>query len=427
MNVNRRNLTKAVGSTLLLPIAGCLKSSSEKLNELVIEKNGNSISITQNTTTELNNLEVRLKSQSLHSDSTKTLQTFQLSDLTKNNNKYTTTISKDKIYSSLPEDEPVELYAESKLDDYVNTSEMLTSLDRPYYMLKYYADSEYHYVDTDTVEKSIEDDTVTRNTIHHWESEDTIHFKIFFTTTVEQLEPWHRKDLTMTGQLKFVPFLFDLSLSKDKKKDLENLKDKGVIEWSDFSKEFTTESTGTTKYYELSLIKSFASQLQSQMQTLPYDLHQLADIKLVLRFFNKMIDYDYAKLGSYNTPQFLFQTLSKQSCICQGTTFNIAGILYQLGYNVGSQLLVEKPQYDYPNGYHIEPTVEVPPHLFDSLAKESFGSFINPPDKTVNGITQSEIRDQMVLYPAYPIGVTERVIDTRAHIRVQNEYVKADS
>lgn len=437
MNVNRRTLLKSAGGTLtILPIAGCLSSSpSEKLGETKITKENDTITLLQNVSSTADSIQLNLKYESTITGETGVVNSFSGDELTELESQYKKSISKENVFEDIPEDEPVELFAEAQLEDYTTQS---TSLETSagysrstYHMLKYETDS-VNYIDTDEAESSREDYyNIKSNTLHVWESDGMIHYKIAFFIPIGLLEEYYL-NTNLPEYSRLIPFFFDLEVPKKEKEALQEATESDKITWKEFQKEVSTE-IGDIIYYETDLIKEFANQIENQINQYKTDeFTNVADIKLLLSLYDDLIEYDYGTLRGESTwLKYFSQILYDKSCICQGTTFSIAGILHNLGYDVGMQVFVE-PDREYPNGYHIQPTVNPRNDTFERL-KEEYPDQYKGPDKILDGLPEEKIKNQVAVYPEKMIGKNSKeVFDSQKSKlipvkRVQMEYLEADS
>jgi len=413
-NVDRRTLIKATGGSLLVPLAGCI-DPTETLADLSFDPDGDTITATQELDSrKLQSLQMQFKWRSMYTDETGTLKTFSESELTKQDNTYTAEVSKDQIFEDIPTEEPVNIVLESTLGDYTKTS------SDDYYMLKYQADGTTHTVDkVDIIEsRSHIEHTYKINTMHQWETEDTLHFKILYINPLESL------DLDDKGNSynlwKNLPFLFTLSIPKEKQQALNEYRDSlSMITWREFQQEVSVVDE-TFHYYEQDMVTDFATQIKTQLNN--YGINKTgADLQLALGVFDKFIEYDFGGMRNpeYNL-RFFSQILEDQECICRGTSFGIASVAYQLGYDVGLQALVEPHKYEFPGAYHMEPTVVIQDtDEIDEEYKES-PRYKQNADDFVNGVP-SDITHSIV-YPGRPIRFVGGLEKTGTK-RVQFDYL----
>ena len=420
-NVDRRTLLKAgAGGSLLVPLAGCI-DPAETLADLSFNAGEDTITARQELASrKLRSLQIRFKWRSMYTDETGTLKTFSESELTKNDDTYTAELSKDQIFEDIPTEEPVNIVIESTLGDYTKTSS-----DDDYYMLKYQADGTTHTVDKDAVMRSFSYEENKENTskIYQWETEDTLHFKMLYISRLKSL------DLNDTDGIKYFnehrPFLFTLSIPKKKQRALNEYRDSiSMITWREFQQEVSVADE-TFHYYEQDMVTDFATQITTQLNN--YGLtRDGTDLKLVLGVFDKFIDYDFGGLDNpeYNL-RFFSQILEDQECICRGTSFGIASVAYQLGYDVGLQALVESEKYDFPGAFHMEPTVVIEDNDEIDEKYEKFPRYQNA-DDFVNGVP-SDIR-HIVVYPGRPVGYlpTSKTSFRTEVKRVQFDYLAQD-
>jgi len=402
-NVDRRTLLKAgVGGSLLVPLAGCI-DPAETLSDLYTDREEDTIRVTQEIDSrKLRSLQIRFKWRSMYTDKTGTVKTFTESELTKNDDTYTAELSKEQIFENIPTEEPVHIELESTLGDYTKTS----SNDR-YYMLKYQADGTTHTVDRDTVENSYsqEDHSYKVSTLHQWETDDTIHFKILYISGMDWLDIRTRRRRETYSPDEFYPFLFTLSIPKEKQQALDEYRESlSMISWREFQQEVSILDE-TFHYYEQDMVTDFATQIKTQLNN--YGItKEGADIKLLTGFFYEFIDYDYGGMRNpeYNL-RFFSQILEDEECICRGTSFGLASVAYQLGYDVGLQALVEVNKYDFPGAYHMEPTIvfEDTPEELEKLYEQNIA--YSKPDEIINGISSDVTHN--VIYPGRAVGWSE--------------------
>lgn len=431
MTLNRRNLLKiSSGSLLTIPLAGCLSSPSEKLGDMQVSKSEDSFTLSQQTEGDLKNIQLKLTYESMTSDDVGTLKTFTESDLKNKYNKYTKQISKENVFTELPEGKPVKVYLESSLKGSEFTKSKL--IGSRYYMVRYVTGGTEHHVDTDMVKESVEGDSISVNKLHKWESEQKIHFKIFYNMPYNALKSVENS-LPMEDReyVQFIPFVFDLSISKDKKDTFDELRENRKITWQQFHKEVKTES-GTIKYYEQDMVKDFANQIKSQLTHYDRDFSGIKDVTLLLRIWDDLIEYDYASLESDELNlKYFSQILYDGDSICQGTTFSIASILHQLGYDVGMQAIVEKHKWDYPNAFHMEATAELN-HEYLEEARTISDKYTGP-DTVLDDIPEDEVENHHIVYPGKPIGEnpSERWDTKQTEFveveRVQMEFLESNS
>ena len=396
-NFDRRTLIKATGGSLLVPLAGCI-DPAETLADLSFDPDGDTITATQELDSrKLRSLQIRFKWRSMYTDETGTLKTFSESELTKNDNTYTAELPKDQIFENIPTEEPVNIVLESTLGDYTKTSP-----DDDYYMLKYQADGTTHTVDRSDVMDSFsrEKNSFEVSTFHQWETEDTVHFKILYIS----LKDWLSLNDTDKGtymSYENYPFLFTLSIPKKKQQALNEYRESiSMITWREFQEEVSVADE-TFHYYEQDMVTDFATQITTQLNN--YGLtRDGTDLQLALWVFDKFIEYDFGGMRNpeYNL-RFFSQILEDQECICRGTSFGIASVAYQLGYDVGLQALVESEKYDFPGAFHMEPTVVIEDNDEIDEKYEKFPRYQNA-DDFVNGVP-SDIR-HIVVYPGRPVG-----------------------
>jgi hypothetical protein len=436
MNFDRRTLLKTTGTLTVLSIAGCLSSPSEKLGEAEITKENNTITLTQNFSSTADDVQVRLKYRSMMTGETGVINSFSTDELTKSNNKYQKNISKETIFEEIPEDEPVELFTESQVKEYTTQSEPLKTdsyLGSTYHMLKFESES-MNYTDTDKLINSQNDDgSFDINKIHTLESDDTIQYKIVFFINESRLKSY-TKEGEQSKRTGFLPFFFDLEVPKNEKEVLQEVAESGQITWQDFDKEIFTE-IGDMTYYERDIFKDFANQITAQVnQQKLSTFRDISDLKILLHIYDKLIDYDYGTIREDDSVhlKYFSQILYDKSSICQGTTFSIASVMHHLGYDVGMQLVVNTELHEYPNGFHIEPTVNVKTDKLEYL-RDEYPRQYSEPDRILNDIPEDEVEDHAVAYPGKTIGENwdtrvDRYEKERVPVTlVQMEYLEADS
>ena len=418
-NFDRRTLIKATGGSLLVPLAGCI-DPAETLADLSFNAGEDTITARQELASrKLRSLQIRFKWRSMYTEETGTLKTFSESELTKSDDTYTAELSKARILEDIPTEEPVNIVIESTLGDYTKTSS-----DDDYYMLKYQVDGTTHTVDQKDVMGDISNEENKENTskIYQWETEDTLHFKMLYISRLESL------DLNDTDGIKYFnehrPFLFTLSIPKEKQQALNEYRDSiSMITWREFQEEISVADE-TFHYYEQDMVTDFATQIKTQLNNYGITKNG-ADLQLALGVFDKFIDYDFGGLDNpeYNL-RFFSQILEDQECICQGTSFGIASVAYQLGYDVGLQALVEADKYEFPGAYHMEPTVVIQDtELIDEEYKQS-PRYKQNADEFVNGVP-SDITHSIV-YPGRPIRFVGALLERTGTKRVQFDYLAQD-
>ena len=438
MNFDRRTLLKSGGGSLsILPIAGCLSNQSEnippseKLGETETTKDGNIITLIQNVSSDARDLQLNLKYRSTVSGETGIVNTN--AELTKSDSQYKKDVDTRDIFEYIPEDEPVELFAEAKLKDYTTHSDVVETnsyYGGTYHMLKYETDS-MNQIDTDKAVRltQIYDDGLNNidiNKIDIWESEGMIHYKIVFFAHIYQFNKYLNRDHGGKDDGEVIPFFFDLKVPKNEKEVLQQVAETKQITWRDFHKEVSTE-IGDVTYYERDIAKEFADQIEKQINHYRTNgFENIYDITLLLLIWEKLIDYDYGTIQEDEWHlKYLSQILYDKEAICQGTTFGIASILHNLGYDVGMQVIVNKSEWEYPNGYHMEPTVKLENEAFEDPSSE--------PDKILDGLPEDELENQAVVYPRKKIGENpkRRLTTNKAEKitvnRVRMEYLEADS
>ena len=418
-NFDRRTLVKATGGSLLVPLAGCI-DPAETLADLSFDPDGDTITATQELDSrKLRSLQMRFKWRSMYTDETGTLKTFSESELTKNDNTYTAELPKDQIFEDIPTEEPVDIVLESTLGDYTKTSSYEGLYD--YYMLKYQADGTTHTVDKNDVMGFFSTEEKEENTskIYQWETDDTLQFKMLYISPLESLELDDTDRLTYNFS-DHLPFLFTLSISKEKQQALNEYRDSlSMITWREFQQEVSVVDE-TFHYYEQDMVTDFATQIKTQLNN--YGINKTgADLQLALGVFDKFIEYDFGGMRNpeYNL-RFFSQILEDQECICRGTSFGIASVAYQLGYDVGLQALVEPDKYEFPGAYHMEPTVVIQDtEMIDEEYKQS-PRYKQNADEFVNGVP-SDITHSIV-YPGRPIRFVGGLEKTGTK-RVQFDYL----